>query len=264
MRSLAANTTCGNYLGQTSKQCLFCSSQRKCPIDGRGHKQSPTPTCKFQSMIIMFAWNASLLSLLLLHTGLLSVRQHLHSSSYQCVSIKQKNVFTADTFILFFWPVDNTPTSDICSIPPLVSGSAFLKTVASSAAKSDLIICSSLWGILRITLEKTWAISFRTRSIIFSPPPRPSPHPHLNQRHISVLTGSLITFAIYGALTICYWFLHYLEHDKVIRVSLERLEPSPRLGTCRDIVFIKESPTVFKIIETTCHYVGERSCFFGD
>lgn len=154
MRSLAANTTCGNYLGQTSKQCLFCSSQRKCPIDGRGHKQSPTPTCKFQSMIIMFAWNASLLSLVLLHTGLLSV-QHLRCSSYQCVSIKIENVFTADTFILFCWPVDNTPTSDICSIPPLVSGSTFLKTViilltliSSSAAKGDLIICSSLWGIL--------------------------------------------------------------------------------------------------------------------
>lgn len=118
---------------------------------------------------------------------------------------------------------------------------------------------------LRDSELNSWenSITFQNQLFFFSPPPPLSlsfpPSFYLNQQHISALTGSLITFAIYGALTICYWFLHYLEHDKVIRVSVERREPLPRLGTCRDIVFIKESPAVFKIIETTCHCAaGER------
>lgn len=43
-------------------------------------------------------------------------------------------------------------------------------------------------------------------------------------------------------------------------MSVERLQPLPRLATCRDIVFINESPAVFEIIETTRHCAaGERN-----
>lgn len=94
-----------------------------------------------------------------------------------------------------------------------------LKSVGTSEGWANRLLCSS-----RDFKKHPWE-DFRYPS-----QNRPCSFSHLSHQCISFMTGSLITFAIDGALTICYRFLHYLQPTKWLWHRLT-VTPLPRLVT---------------------------------